>query len=48
MQHWQLGRRGEARDYHDRAMSLMDKHNPENPRLIRLHEEASALIGTNP
>jgi len=45
MQHWQLGRQDEARDYYQRAVDWMDEHNPENPFLARFRKEASDLIG---
>ena len=45
MDHWQLGRKQEARSYYDRAVAWMDEHSPRNPVLIPVREEASRLLG---
>ena len=48
MQHWQIGRREEARDYRARAVAWMDEHNPEHPLLQHFRQEADELIGPHP
>jgi len=48
MEHWQLGNRSEARDYYRRAVTWMEEHNPDHPRLLRLRDEASELLGVEP
>ena len=48
MQHWQLGRKVEARDYYDRAVRWMDEHNPNGPALLPLRAEASRVLEVHP
>ena len=45
MEHWQLGRKAEARSYYDRAVRWMDEHNPNGPLLVPIREEASRILG---
>jgi tetratricopeptide (TPR) repeat protein len=44
MAHWQLGHRGEARAWHDRAVAWMDKLRPKNEELLRFRAEAEELL----
>jgi tetratricopeptide (TPR) repeat protein len=45
MEHWQLGRHGQAREYYDDAAAWMDEHSPDDPYLILLRAEATELMG---
>jgi tetratricopeptide (TPR) repeat protein len=44
MAHWQLGEKGKAREFYDRAVQWMDKNQPTNEELRRFHAEAAALL----
>jgi tetratricopeptide (TPR) repeat protein/serine/threonine protein kinase len=44
MAHWQLGEKGKARDWHDRAAQWMDKNQPKNEELRRFRAEATELL----
>ena len=45
MAHWQLGEKGKARDWHDRAAQWMDKNQPRNAELRLFRAEADDLLG---
>jgi tetratricopeptide (TPR) repeat protein len=45
MAHWRLGDREQARTWYDKAVTWMDKHNPEDEELIRFRAEAAELLG---
>jgi tetratricopeptide (TPR) repeat protein len=44
MAHWQLGGKGEARKWHERAVQWMDRNNPRDEELQRFRAEAAALL----
>ena len=45
--HWQLGDRGQARTWYDRAVAWMDRNRPNRVELTRFRAEADALLGPN-
>jgi tetratricopeptide (TPR) repeat protein len=45
MAHWQLGEKGKAREFYDRAVQWMDKNQPTNEELRRFRAEAAELLG---
>jgi serine/threonine-protein kinase len=45
MAHWQLGHKGEARQWYDKAVQWMDKNKTQDQQLIGLRAEAAALLG---
>jgi tetratricopeptide (TPR) repeat protein len=45
MAHWQRSEQQKARAWYDRAVSWMDKHNPQDEELKRFRAEATALLG---
>ncbi len=44
MAHWQLGEEKKAREFFDRALQWMDKHQPTNEELLRFRAEAAELL----
>jgi tetratricopeptide (TPR) repeat protein len=44
MAHWQLGNKGEARKWHDKAVASMDKNQPKDEELFRVRAEAAELL----
>ena len=44
MAHWQLGEKGKAREWYDRAVEWMDKYQPKHEELRRFRAEASELL----
>jgi serine/threonine-protein kinase len=48
MAHWQLGHKNEARNWYDKAVAWMNKHNPNHEQLLRLRREAAELLGVLP
>jgi serine/threonine protein kinase/tetratricopeptide (TPR) repeat protein len=44
MAHWQLGQKGKAREWYDRAVQWMDKYQPKHEELRRFRAEASELL----
>jgi tetratricopeptide (TPR) repeat protein len=42
---WHLGEKAEAREFYDRSVTWMEKHQPDNPELIWLRQEAAELLG---
>ena len=44
MSHWQLGSKGEAREWHGKAIEWMDKNKPDDEELKRFRAEAEALL----
>jgi serine/threonine protein kinase/tetratricopeptide (TPR) repeat protein len=47
MAHWKLGEKDKAREWYDRAVQWMDKHQPKNEELRRFRAEAAELLGLN-
>ena len=45
MAHWQLGDKGEARKWYDRAVVWLEKNQPGNEELLRFRAEAEQLLG---
>jgi tetratricopeptide (TPR) repeat protein len=45
MANWQLGKKDDARKWHDQAVAWMDKHQPKNAELRRFRAEAAKLLG---
>jgi hypothetical protein len=41
----QVGNADDARRYYAKAVQWMDKHDPQNPELIRFRAEAEILLG---
>jgi tetratricopeptide (TPR) repeat protein len=48
MSSWRLGMKSEARSYFKNGAAVMDEHKLASPSLIRLREEAAALLGIEP
>jgi uncharacterized protein HemY len=44
MAHWQLGDRGRARTWYDRAVAWLDENRPHRVVLTRFRAEAAALL----
>ena len=44
MAHWQLGQKGKARKWYDRAVEWMDKNLPRDKWLLRFRAEADELM----
>jgi tetratricopeptide (TPR) repeat protein len=44
MAHWQLGKKDEARKWHDKAVAWMDKNQPGDEELVRFRAEAESLL----
>jgi tetratricopeptide (TPR) repeat protein len=47
MAHWQLGEKGHARQWYDRAVQWMDKNQPKDEERCRFRAEAAKLLGVN-
>ncbi len=47
MTHWQVGEKPQAHPWFDKAVSWMEKNQPNNEELIRFRAEAAALLGVN-
>ncbi|HUE74171.1 MAG TPA: protein kinase [Pirellulaceae bacterium] len=45
MAHWQLGEKDKAREWYDKAVQWMDKHQPNDEELRRFRAEAAELLG---
>ena len=45
MAHWQLGKKGEARQWHDKAVEWMEENKPDDEELRCLRTEAEELLG---
>jgi tetratricopeptide (TPR) repeat protein len=45
MAHWQLGDKGQARKWYDRAVAWMEKNQPNDGELRRFRAEAGVLLG---
>jgi tetratricopeptide (TPR) repeat protein len=45
MAHWQMGQPDAARQWYDRAIQCMEKHDPKHHELRRFRAEAAALLG---
>jgi tetratricopeptide (TPR) repeat protein len=45
MAHWRLGRKDKARQWYDRAVQWMDRHQRTNEELDRFRAEAAQLLG---
>jgi tetratricopeptide (TPR) repeat protein len=45
MARWQLGDKEQAREWYDKAVAWMDKHDPRDAELLRFRAEAVALLG---
>src|SRR5207249_304889 len=45
MSRWQLGNRGEASKWYDRAVQWTDKNQPNNEEIRRFRAEAAELMG---
>jgi tetratricopeptide (TPR) repeat protein len=45
MAHWQLGQKGEARRWYDKAVEWMEKNRPQDKELRRFRAEAEELMG---
>jgi eukaryotic-like serine/threonine-protein kinase len=48
MAYWQKGDRGQAREWHRKAVEWIEKNHPADPELDRLRVEAAALLGKDP
>jgi Flp pilus assembly protein TadD len=44
MAHWQRGDKKDARNWYDRAVMWMEKHQPRNEELLRFRAEAETLL----
>ena len=44
MAHWQLGEKGKAREWYDRAVEWTDKNQPKHEELRRFQAEASEVL----
>jgi tetratricopeptide (TPR) repeat protein len=44
MAHWQLGDKGQAREWHDQAVQWLEKNKPQDEELRRFHSEAAELL----
>jgi Tfp pilus assembly protein PilF len=47
MAHWQLGHKGDARNWYNQAIAWMDKNQPHNEELVLVRAEARAMINPN-
>ncbi len=47
MAHWQLGNKGEACQWYDRAVEWMEQNQPGNGELARFRAEAAELLGVS-
>ncbi|MAG93095.1 MAG: hypothetical protein CMJ48_05035 [Planctomycetaceae bacterium] len=47
MAHWQLGHKDEARNWYDKAVDWMEKHETDDEQLLRLRQEAAELLGAS-
>jgi len=47
MAHWQLGDKTRARFWYEKAVSWMEKNQPQDEELTRFRAEAAALLGVN-